>query len=449
MSTVFLHVGQAGNEVAAAFWKLAAAEKPPQRYLFDARGRCRAVLVDTEAKVVRGAVASVGADRLHPRCALVEQGGRGNNWAMGYHGAGDAPGRGVADAAMEAVRWQVEGCDWFAGLTLCHSIGGGTGAGLGSLLLQEARDAYPSQYLTAASLSPFAAGELPLGFYNATLALSFLQEYSDAVLLFDNAAMLNQLAAVAATASHASSHSSRAPPRLCMRTLDEYVARALAGLVFPTDGAAGRRPFDAGELVSSVCPMPSAKFLRLHSSPPPPPPSTSSTASSSAPSSSSSASRAPSWETIVADCASRLPRYDLYHKPVVSLSSVAIARGTGAEPPDARVRERVAALMGPSPVTSSSVDWKLSSSVQTALPSVGMHRSLTVASNRCCVAAQMEQLVLRAQLQLSERAYLHHYERYGVSSDYISSRLELVRQVGDDYAAMSSAVARKPSRLAS
>ena len=177
MSTVFIHVGQAGNEVAGAFWQLAGAERPPKRWLFDERGHCRAVLIDTEPKVVRGVAASLGPEKLHARCALVEQGGRGNNWAMGYHGADvGSGGIGMAEAALEALRWQCERCDWCTGVMLCHSIGGGTGAGLGSRLLQEVRDAYPTQLITAASLSPFAAGELPLGFYNSVLALSFLQE---------------------------------------------------------------------------------------------------------------------------------------------------------------------------------------------------------------------------------------------------------------------------------
>ena len=185
MSTVFVHVGQAGNEIASAFWKLASSEKPPKRWLLDERGCCRAVLVDTEPKVVQGVMSTLGSEYLHPRCALVDQGGRGNNWAMGYSGSsvGGASGRtSVANAALEALRWQVERCDWCSGIFLCHSIGGGTGAGLGSLLLQEARDFYPHQYITAASLSPFAAGELPLGYYNATLALSFLQERACSLL---------------------------------------------------------------------------------------------------------------------------------------------------------------------------------------------------------------------------------------------------------------------------
>ena len=50
---IYLHVGQAGNEIGSAFWRLAASEQASRNWLFDERGRCRAVFVDTEPKVCR------------------------------------------------------------------------------------------------------------------------------------------------------------------------------------------------------------------------------------------------------------------------------------------------------------------------------------------------------------------------------------------------------------
>ena len=85
--------------------------------------------------------------------------------------------------------------------------------------------------------------------------------------------------------------------------------------------------------------------------------------------------------------------------------------------------------------------------LQTALPSVGAQRTLTIVSNRCNVAPQLEQMVLRARLQLSAKAYVHHYEQHGVSADYMAERLEVVQRVVDDYGAMSTAVGRRPSRM--
>eukprot|EP00967_Tisochrysis_lutea_P097063 scaffold142446_cov32-Tisochrysis_lutea.AAC.4 len=51
---IYLHVGQAGNEIGSAFWRYALGEGPPRRWLFDEVGRCRAVFVDTEPKVRSG-----------------------------------------------------------------------------------------------------------------------------------------------------------------------------------------------------------------------------------------------------------------------------------------------------------------------------------------------------------------------------------------------------------
>jgi hypothetical protein len=344
-STLYLHVGQAGNEIGSAFWRLAAAEKPPKRWLFDERGRARLVLVDTEPKVVRGVVRSLGDERVHPRCALVEQSGRGNNWAMGFHGTGTAaPGApSIADAALEALRWQWERCDSCNGLVMCHSLGGGTGSGLGSLLLQKLRDAHPRHYLTSLAVGPFAGGELPLSAYNSALSLSFVQEHCDAVLLFDNSQLLRQLQSAAATASHAAA--AKLPPRLCMAQLDAYVADTLAGVTFPTDGVRGRRPFDAGELVGSVCPMGAMKMLQLSTAPSAPrvaPPLGGVGGGSgvgggggggSGGSSSSTGGGVgcrppptkppPAWASVVAEAVERVPRYDLHQRPVVTLCTQA------------------------------------------------------------------------------------------------------------------------------
>lgn len=46
----------------------------------------------------------------------------------------------LIDPILEIVRRQTEACDALQGFQLLHSIGGGTGAGLGSLLLSKFRE---------------------------------------------------------------------------------------------------------------------------------------------------------------------------------------------------------------------------------------------------------------------------------------------------------------------
>lgn len=46
----------------------------------------------------------------------------------------------LIDSILEILRKQTEACDALQGFQLIHSLGGGTGAGLGSLLLSKFRE---------------------------------------------------------------------------------------------------------------------------------------------------------------------------------------------------------------------------------------------------------------------------------------------------------------------
>ena len=47
------------------------------------------------------------------------------------------------------INWFLDaGCDCLQGFQLCHSLGGGTGAGMGTLLISKVREEYPDRFLT-------------------------------------------------------------------------------------------------------------------------------------------------------------------------------------------------------------------------------------------------------------------------------------------------------------
>ena len=62
---------------------------------------------------------------------LTDVSGAGNNWAHGFHFYGPQ----YREDIMELVRTEAEQCDSLQGFLLMHSLGGGTGSGLGSYLL--------------------------------------------------------------------------------------------------------------------------------------------------------------------------------------------------------------------------------------------------------------------------------------------------------------------------
>ena len=67
-----------------------------------------------------------------------------------------------------------------------------TFAGLTSAILEHLRKDYPLAYILSISVAPFSLGETPLQHYSTLLCLSWLQTYSDAVVLFQNDAVMEQ-----------------------------------------------------------------------------------------------------------------------------------------------------------------------------------------------------------------------------------------------------------------
>eukprot|EP00959_Pyramimonas_sp_CCMP1952_P350690 7347485-Pyramimonas_sp.AAC.1 len=61
------------------------------------------------------------------------QTGAGNNWAKGHY----TEGAELIDSVLDVVRKEAEGCDCLQGFQMCHSLGGGTGAGMGTLLISK------------------------------------------------------------------------------------------------------------------------------------------------------------------------------------------------------------------------------------------------------------------------------------------------------------------------
>ena len=79
-----------------------------------------------------------------------------------------------------------------------------------------------------------------------------------------------------------------------------------------------------------------------------------------------------------------------------------------------------------------------------------MPRTLTLASNRSSAAASVGQIAARARLQLSARAYLHHYEAHGVEAGYLREQLECAAPRGrrEGWGRGRAGRGREPTRAA-
>ena len=117
---------------------------------------------------------------------ILGQNGTGNNWAKGHY----TEGAELIDAVLDVVRKEAEGCDCLQGFQLTHSLGGGTGSGMGTLLISKIKEDYPDKINNTFSVVPSPkVSDTVVEPYNATLSVHQLVENTDETYCIDNEAL--------------------------------------------------------------------------------------------------------------------------------------------------------------------------------------------------------------------------------------------------------------------
>ncbi|KAF6002661.1 hypothetical protein CCYA_CCYA08G2291 [Cyanidiococcus yangmingshanensis] len=201
-----IQVGQCGNQIGRKFWEVISeehgvdaqgfyrgdSEQQLERisvyYNEASTGRYvpRAVLVDLEPGTMDAVRASDYGTLFRPDNFVYGQSGAGNNWAKGHY----TEGAELVDAVMDVVRKECESCECLQGFQVTHSLGGGTGSGLGTLLISKIREEYPDRMMCTYSVMPSPkVSDTVVEPYNATLSIHQLVENADEVFCIDNEAL--------------------------------------------------------------------------------------------------------------------------------------------------------------------------------------------------------------------------------------------------------------------
>lgn len=109
----------------------------------------------------------------------------GKNWAKGYYEEGAE----LANEVLDVVRREAEECDCLSGFQITHSLGGGTGGGMGTLLTSKLRDEFPDRMIATFSILPSAYPSISESLvepYDATLSIHQLIEHADETFCIDN-----------------------------------------------------------------------------------------------------------------------------------------------------------------------------------------------------------------------------------------------------------------------
>lgn len=144
----------------------------------------RSIVIDTEASTIQRLKGSTQLYR--PENFVPGSESAGNNFARGYH----TDGADILDQVLDNTRREVENVDSLQGFQLLHSIGGGTGSGLTSLIMEALVQQYPDNllcnYVTIPSPNMSQNVVAP---YNALLSFPALVNNSHLTFCLDNEAL--------------------------------------------------------------------------------------------------------------------------------------------------------------------------------------------------------------------------------------------------------------------
>jgi tubulin beta len=205
MLTLFA-LSQCGNQIGNKFWEVISEEHGINReggyegdnpqlleragvYFNEAHKNKfvpRSVLVDLEPGTMDAVRSGPLGKLFRPDNMVFGQSGAGNNWAKGHY----TEGAELVDSVLDVVRKEAESCDLMQGFQVSHSLGGGTGSGLGTLLVSRIREEYPDRMMCTFSVVPSPkVSDTVVEPYNATLSVHQLVENADEVFCIDNEAL--------------------------------------------------------------------------------------------------------------------------------------------------------------------------------------------------------------------------------------------------------------------
>ncbi|KAA0145934.1 hypothetical protein FNF31_07909 [Cafeteria roenbergensis] len=205
---ISIHIGQAGVQVANACWELFCLEHGIQpdgqmpsdttfgggddafNTFFSETGAGkhvpRAVFVDLEPTVIDEVRTGTYRQLYHPEQLITGKEDAANNYARGHY----TIGKEIVDLVLDRIRKLADNCTGLQGFLVFHAVGGGTGSGFGSLLLERLSvdygkkskldfTVYPSPQVSTAVVEP----------YNSILSTHSLLEHTDVAVMLDNEAI--------------------------------------------------------------------------------------------------------------------------------------------------------------------------------------------------------------------------------------------------------------------
>jgi tubulin epsilon len=198
---VSIHVGQCGNQVGSAFWNLLLLEheQTPDNdpaltsFFYFQQGKkrgakemkARALLIDMECGPLNETMRSSLGSLFDETQYIMDVSGSGNNFAQGYCHYGPT----YHEKFLQGLASNLEKCDSLQGFSLTHSLGGGTGSGVGTYVLHLLADEFPKATRFSTCVYPSDENDVITAPYNILLATRELINSADCVFPLNNSSL--------------------------------------------------------------------------------------------------------------------------------------------------------------------------------------------------------------------------------------------------------------------
>lgn len=262
---ISIHAGQCGNQIGSAFWNrlLLEHEKTEDSdpslstfFYFDERQRkrcmkARALLVDMECgplqETMKGGLSSLFDETQY----IMDVSGAGNNFAQGYYEYGPA----YHEKLSEGIRKNAERCESLQAFSLIHSLGGGTGSGVGTYILRLLSDEFSKATRFSTCVYPSHENDVITSPYNSILATQELIQSADCVFPLNNSSLYSFSQLENQHKSDKSRQSDRGFDQVNM-----IAARMLCN-VTSSSRFSGELNVDLNEIYTNLVPFPRFHFL--------------------------------------------------------------------------------------------------------------------------------------------------------------------------------------------
>lgn len=202
---ISVHVGQAGVQLGNACWELFCLEhsiQPDGQRVLHTPAEEASSTFFRESESGKHIPRSVFIDLDPSQIDEVRSGPYKNLYSSeqlisGKEDAASLYARGryflgslIEDLCLEGVRKLADACYDLEGFMLYHSLGGGTGSGLGAMLLERLSDEYKGKIKVSLSVFPSpSVSTTVVEPYNSVLSTHSLIEHTDVSLVLDNEAI--------------------------------------------------------------------------------------------------------------------------------------------------------------------------------------------------------------------------------------------------------------------